>query len=476
MVVRFLFIFGLGLLFPFSLWAQNPSVVSFNVSPTSINSGYPVDFYWTLQDAGGYSFYYLCSSGIKFKYTNGSSLDCGTRLSSTVKVNDYLAFPIYNITGGTKSVTVRLVPKDAGGQDYDAGARDTTITVATLTQPITSFYTTSTTTLLGGPVNIYWSSQIIDGVNLSIECKAEIHVSSPSYSGGFMPCGEPVFATDLPSSGSLVLNFANPLISSIPLRLTLLPAISPKSYDGTHAVYIDFNVVSDVLPDPQVISFTASSTLVNSGENTLFKWVTEKAVGANLQISCNVDLVATSSNDGIVILPCGSLAFGTPLASSSLIYLSFQNKSSGNQTVTISLLPSKKIGEYDSTRAKSITLTVKPPIQLPVASVAPIVVPAALTISTTAVVSPVLLNAPKFVFTQVLRKGSKGVQVIALQDFFKKDPAIYPEGIVSGYFGPATERAVQHFQKKYGLVTSGSPNTTGFGVVGPKTRSKLNEL
>ena len=30
-------------------------------------------------------------------------------------------------------------------------------------------------------------------------------------------------------------------------------------------------------------------------------------------------------------------------------------------------------------------------------------------------------------------------------------------------------------QKKYGIVTSGTPLTTGHGVVGPRTRAKLNE-
>jgi len=63
-----------------------------------------------------------------------------------------------------------------------------------------------------------------------------------------------------------------------------------------------------------------------------------------------------------------------------------------------------------------------------------------------------------------------------LQEFLKKDPVIYPEELVTGFFGPATERAVQRFQKKHGLVSSGSPATTGYGAVGPKTRTKLNSL
>lgn len=37
-------------------------------------------------------------------------------------------------------------------------------------------------------------------------------------------------------------------------------------------------------------------------------------------------------------------------------------------------------------------------------------------------------------------------------------------------------RAVSLFQTKYNIVTSGTPATTGFGAVGPKTRTFLNKL
>jgi peptidoglycan hydrolase-like protein with peptidoglycan-binding domain len=63
--------------------------------------------------------------------------------------------------------------------------------------------------------------------------------------------------------------------------------------------------------------------------------------------------------------------------------------------------------------------------------------------------------------------------VRALQEFLAKDNTLYPEGIVSGYFGPATERAVKKFQEKHGLAR---PGDQGYGYVGPKTRQKLNSL
>ena len=269
-IIKIASVFILSLFFPVLVWAQSPAVVSFTASPTNINSGYPVSFYWTLQNAGGYSFYFLCSSGIKFKIPNGAVLNCDTKVSSTSKVNDYLAYEIYNISGGSKNVTVRLVPKTASGQDYDTAASDVTLTVATVAQPITNFSADSTITSSGKSVTINWTSQIIEGVNLMIDCQNEVRVSAPGKSAGFLPCQEIAFASDFGPTGSLVLNFSNSSRFSVPLKLTLLPAISSKSYDGTHAAYLNLTIASDVLPDPEVASFTASSSAINSGDGIFF--------------------------------------------------------------------------------------------------------------------------------------------------------------------------------------------------------------
>ena len=79
--------------------------------------------------------------------------------------------------------------------------------------------------------------------------------------------------------------------------------------------------------------------------------------------------------------------------------------------------------------------------------------------------------------TSMLRYGDSGEQVEKLQQMLKQDPEIYPEGIVSGYFGPLTEKAVNRFQKKYRediLAPWKIEEATGF--VGSMTLKKLNEL
>ncbi len=67
-----------------------------------------------------------------------------------------------------------------------------------------------------------------------------------------------------------------------------------------------------------------------------------------------------------------------------------------------------------------------------------------------------------------LSMGMENTDVVKLQALLATDPSVYPEGKVTGYFGPATRRAVQRFQKKYGLST--------VGRVGPATLAKLAEV
>ncbi len=74
---------------------------------------------------------------------------------------------------------------------------------------------------------------------------------------------------------------------------------------------------------------------------------------------------------------------------------------------------------------------------------------------------------------RVLKKGATGADVTRLQQFLAGDPSVYPEGIVSGYYGALTEKAVQRWQAKYNVVSSGTPETTGYGVVGPRTAAAI---
>ncbi|HAU66060.1 MAG: SpoIID/LytB domain protein [Candidatus Uhrbacteria bacterium GW2011_GWF2_39_13] len=69
-------------------------------------------------------------------------------------------------------------------------------------------------------------------------------------------------------------------------------------------------------------------------------------------------------------------------------------------------------------------------------------------------------------FTSTLTFGMKDIQVEWLQDVLSQLPGIYPEGLVTGYFGSLTREAVISFQKQEGIDP--------VGQVGPITREHLN--
>lgn len=94
--------------------------------------------------------------------------------------------------------------------------------------------------------------------------------------------------------------------------------------------------------------------------------------------------------------------------------------------------------------------------------------------------SPILSQSATFIcisLTQTLALDSNdaqtGGEVSKLQKFLAQDPSIYPEGVVNGYYDISLVRAVQRYQSTYGIVSSGSPATTGWGVVGSSTRAAL---
>lgn len=70
--------------------------------------------------------------------------------------------------------------------------------------------------------------------------------------------------------------------------------------------------------------------------------------------------------------------------------------------------------------------------------------------------------------TSQINSGETSANVTNLQIFLAANPSIYPEGKVTGYFGPLTQAAVSRFQAQYGLDQ--------VGRVGPLTLAKINTL
>ncbi len=68
--------------------------------------------------------------------------------------------------------------------------------------------------------------------------------------------------------------------------------------------------------------------------------------------------------------------------------------------------------------------------------------------------------------TRHLYLGMSGSDVSSLQTFLGTDATIYPQDLVTGYFGTLTQSAVSNFQSRNGIETTGG--------VGPITFAALN--
>ena len=91
--------------------------------------------------------------------------------------------------------------------------------------------------------------------------------------------------------------------------------------------------------------------------------------------------------------------------------------------------------------------------------------------ATTVTVPPI--GAPSSASTtRTLIRGLSGADVAALQQFLILQNLLAP-GSASGYFGALTEAAVQTYQSTHGIVSGGTPSTTGYGAVGAKTRAVM---
>ncbi|MEY3784032.1 MAG: hypothetical protein RLZZ230_354 [Candidatus Parcubacteria bacterium] len=61
----------------------------------------------------------------------------------------------------------------------------------------------------------------------------------------------------------------------------------------------------------------------------------------------------------------------------------------------------------------------------------------------------------KSVLRDSIAEGMTGEDITKLQELLATDPTIYPEGKVTGYFGPLTKQAIKRFQERHGATASG---------------------
>lgn len=279
---------------------------------------------------------------------------------------------------------------------------------------------------------------------------------------------------------------------------------------------------------PVINTFTVGPTIINSGYTALFSW-TGTGNGYSLAFECPEGVRATSYDGS----PSPCTTHKSLSANGSIVGYVFTNLSTTTKTVRALLYPKDATGkEYTgspaaatltvgagataaavvpvippptpATTSRATSTSVLPPIIIPPTPPAPtstVVSRAALVGTTTAAhvtapiptppvptppkppvptVAPVAPTTPpaapakqKNVFTRSLVRGMHDNEVSALQIFLASSTSLYPERMITGYFGALTEKAVQRFQEKYDIAHVGDD---GFGIVGPKTRAILNSL
>lgn len=86
------------------------------------------------------------------------------------------------------------------------------------------------------------------------------------------------------------------------------------------------------------------------------------------------------------------------------------------------------------------------------------------------VVAAFIMATPVFASAETLYRqldlGATGSDVSSLQTFLAQDAVLYPEGLVTGYFGSLSFSAVSRFQTRNGIAS--------VGRVGPVTLAALN--
>jgi peptidoglycan hydrolase-like protein with peptidoglycan-binding domain len=92
------------------------------------------------------------------------------------------------------------------------------------------------------------------------------------------------------------------------------------------------------------------------------------------------------------------------------------------------------------------------------------VITATCALSLLAIITPSFASAATL--TRQLQLGMNGADVSTLQSFLALDNTIYPQGLVTGYFGGLTKSAVSNFQSRNSIPS--------VGRVGPQTLLVLN--
>lgn len=524
-------ILALTITSPLSARAQavdtTPKISYISVFPPVVVSRQYTSLIWAIERGGGHSITFPCVAGIKIKRADTSAeIPCGTAYSASARATDDLMFSVVNISGVSRILDITVTPKDGAGLSYSNAAKTVSLTIGPITQPVTSFEASSQVLQSASSTTFSWvADSDLPGINLWFSCNSAVKATTSVQitDGYYLPCNQPVLPSILGTSGSATFTFINENVSDVDIVAQILPSTGKDQndkpeYDATRAMNLILTIRGSRPITPQIDSLEAESQknrlkvasgLINeplkilSGATSTLSWTGITPSGSNIIFQCTQGIrpyiIATSTAEWLSnastsealstllkapTMPCDRPALSTNLISDATTSMvAFVNETDIPRTIRVGILPARSNGELSQGQFISFYVFGKSVTKLPdTATPTP-------TPTTTA--TPKAGQAPKAPslttptvkagstsgsridpgsITLNLKPGSRSTQVTSLQRLLAQDTAIYPEAAITGYFGPATERAVKRFQLKHRIHRKGDD---GYGIVDKETRAML---
>ncbi len=254
----------------------------------------------------------------------------------------------------------------------------------------------------------------------------------------------------------------------------------------TGTTYTDTGLMAGISHRYQVVAYDAAGN-VSGASNT----VNVSTLPANFTVSTpyNVTALAVSTSEIDVAWGASADVSGTPLYYLSRNGIPFATTSATSYQ-DVGLMPGARywytVTAYDASgnvssqseaaSTSTFALPVPPaPVVLPSLSgvnpsVSAVARPDVVVQPSSSVVSPL---APSQLFMATIAAGSRGEVVTMLQEILIARGYLGAQ-YATGYYGALTQKAVQQLQCAADIVCAGSPWTTGWGTLGPKTRAAIN--
>lgn len=196
-------------------------------------------------------------------------------------------------------------------------------------------------------------------------------------------------------------------------------------------------------PVPTITSFIANPTTITAGQSVVLSWIVVNA--SSMSLDNGIGAVSSTS---ITVSPTVTTVYTLSAVNPSGMVTAKATVTVTTTGNNINSLIQNLLNQINNLKAQIMQLLLQ----------------RSGGIGGTATSTPIVTCIK---FNHDMKFGDEGNDVRELQHELSKDPAIFPPGLISGFFGKKTENALKQWQKKFGLGT-----TTGF--FGPKTRGLLN--